>query len=100
MHRVIIVAVLAMALPVVLSLGGSIFFGYMNDPYSAVLIWVGVCTIAGIWIYRRSFTAAFSDGPYSLPVKLFNIVAIVLFMGLCILGANSAAYFLTRSISN
>jgi membrane protease YdiL (CAAX protease family) len=100
MLRVIIVAVLAMALPVGISLGGAIFFGYMNDPYSAVLIWAGVCTIAGIWFYRQSFSAAFNDGPYSLPVIFFNIVAIVLFMGLCILGANSAAYFLTRSILN
>lgn len=100
MLRVIIVPFLAMALPVAISLGAPILFGYKNDPYSAVLIWAGVCTIAGIWFYRQSFAAAFSDGPYSLPVKLFNIVAIVLFMGLCILGADSAAYFLTRSISN
>lgn len=35
----------------------------------------------------------FSDGPYSLPVKLFNVVAIMVFMGLCILAANSAAHF-------
>lgn len=100
MLRVIVVAVLAMVLPVAISLGGPIYYGYTNGPYLRVVVWAAVCTIAAIWFYRQSFTAAFSDGPYSLPVKLFNVVAIVVFIGLCILAADSAAYFLARSISN
>ena len=100
MLRVIVVAILAMALPVAISLGGPIYYGYTNGPYLRVVVWAAACTVAGMWFYRQSFTAAFSDGPYSLLVKLFNAVAIVAFMGLCILAGDSAAYFLARSVSN
>ena len=98
--RVVLVVLLSMALPVALSVGGPIYFGYMNDPYSAVLIWAGVCTIGAVWFYRQSFTAAFSDDDYSTAVKLVNVIAIILFIGLCLLAGNSAIYFLVRSISN
>jgi hypothetical protein len=91
---------LAMALPVVLSLGGPVYYGYTDGPYSRVLIWAAVCTVGATWFYRRSFTAAFSDGDYSAAVKAANVFAIIAFMGLCFVAGDSAAYFLVRSISN
>lgn len=98
--RAILVALLSMALPVGLSLAGPIYYGYINGPYWRVLIWAAVCTVGALWFYRREFSAAFGDGPYSLPVKLFNTVLIVVFMGLCIVAGDSAAYFIVRAISN
>jgi hypothetical protein len=98
--RVVLVVLLSMALPVGLSIAGPIYYGYTNDPYWRVLIWAAVCTIGGVWFYRNSFTAAFSDAHYSSAIKLANVVAIVLTMGLCFLAGDSAIYFLVRSISN
>ena len=98
--RVVLVVLLSMALPVVLSVAGPIYYGYINGPYWRVLIWAAVCTIGAIWFYRQSFTAAFSDADYSIAVKLVNVIAIVLVIGLCFLAGDSAIYFLVRSISN
>jgi hypothetical protein len=91
---------LSLALPVALSLIGSIYYGYKNDPYRFVLYWAGACTIGTIWFYRRSFNAAFGDAPYSFASKLINVIAIVVTMSLCFLAINSAVYFFIRSISN
>jgi heme/copper-type cytochrome/quinol oxidase subunit 2 len=93
------VVLLTIALPVALSLAGPIYDGYANAPYLSVLIWAGVCTIMSCWFYRRSFTVAFSDAPYSSAVKLLNIVAIIVAMGLCFLAGDSAAYFIVLAIS-
>ena len=98
--RVVLVVLLSMALPVVLSVAGSIYYGYINEPYWRVLIWAVVCSIGSVWLYRQSFTAAFSDADYSTGMKLVNVIAIVLVIGLCFLGGDSAIYFLVRSISN
>jgi hypothetical protein len=94
------VTFLAMALPVALSLAGPIYYGYTNGPYWRVLIWAGACTVGGIWLYRHSFTAAFSDAPYSFAEKLVNVTAIIVVMGLCFLAGDSVAYFVVRSFSN
>jgi hypothetical protein len=98
--RVVLVVFLSMALPVLLSLTGPIYYGYANGPYWRVLIWAGGCTVASLWFFRRSFTAAFSDAPYSVAIKLVNVIAIVIAMGLCFLAGDSIAYFVVRSISN
>jgi hypothetical protein len=98
--RVVLVVLFSMALPVALSIAGPIYYGYMNGPYLRVLIWAAVCTIGAVWLYRQSFTAAFGDADYSIAVKLMNVVAIILTIGLCLLAADSAIYFLVRSISN
>jgi hypothetical protein len=98
--RVVLVVLLSMALPVALSVAGPIYYGYMNGPYSRVLIWAAVGTIGAVWFYRQSFTAAFSDAGYSTAVKLVNVIAIVLVIGLCLLAGDSAIYILVRSISN
>ena len=100
MLRVALVDFSRMALPVALSLGGPIYYGYTNGPYLRVLIWAAVCTVVAVWFYRRSFTAAFSDADYSTAVKLVNVIAIVLAIGLCFLAGDSAFYFLVRSISH
>jgi hypothetical protein len=98
--RVALVVFLSMVLPVTLSLAGPIYYGYTNGPFWRVLIWAAVCTIGAVWLYRQSFTAAFSDADYSTAVKLVNVIAIVLVIGLCFLAGDSAIYFLVRSISN
>ena len=67
MLRVTIVAVLAMALPVAISLGGPIYYGYTNGPYLRVVVWAAACTIAAIWFYRQSFTAASATGLTHFP---------------------------------
>jgi hypothetical protein len=97
MH-IVLVVLLSMALPVALSVTGPIYYGYTNGPYWRVLIWAAVCTIGAVWFYRSSFTAAFGDA--SAAVKLVNLIAIVLVMGLCFVLGDSAIYFLVRAISN
>ena len=98
--RVVAVVLLGMALPVALSIAGPIYYGYTNGPYWCVLIWAAVCTVGTVWLYRHSFKAAFGDGDYSAAVKLGNVIAIVIVMGLLFVGGDTAIYFLVRSISN
>lgn len=98
--HVVLVVLLSMALPVALSVVGPIYYGYINGPYWRVLIWAAACTIGFVWLFRQSFTARFSDDDCSTAVKLVNVVAVVLTIGLCFLAGNSAIYFLARSISN
>jgi hypothetical protein len=98
--RVIAVVLLSMVLPVALSVAGPIYYGYTNGPYWRVLIWAAVCAVGAVWLYRRSFTAAFADADYSAAVKLGNVIAIVLVIAVCFIAGDSAIYFLVRSISN
>jgi hypothetical protein len=76
------------------------YYGYTNGPYWRVLIWAAACTVGAVWLYRQSFTAAFSDADYSAKVKIVNVIAIVLVIGLCIRVGDSVVYLLVRSISN
>jgi hypothetical protein len=65
-------------------------------------VWARAADIRpALLLHRRpTFTVAFSDAPYSSAVKLLNIVAIIVAMGLCFLAGDSAAYFIVRAISN
>lgn len=98
--RVVLVVLLSMALPVALSVAGPIYYGYINGPYWRVLIWAAACTIGAVWLFRQSFTVAFSNTDHSTAEKFVIVVAIVLTMGLCFLAGDSAIYFLVRSISH
>jgi hypothetical protein len=93
------VILLSMALPVVLSLLGPIYYGYMGEHYWRVLVWAGACTILGLWFYRTSFAAAFNGASYSSAVKILNVVAIIAFMAFCFVAGDSAVYLIVRSIS-
>lgn len=94
------VTILAMALPVAFSLAGPAYYGYVSGPYSRVLIWAAACTVILMWLNRHSFIRALSSSPNSFPIKLVNVIAIVVAVGLSFVVGDSIAYLIARLISN
>lgn len=88
------IVVLAMLLPVALSLAGPIYYGYTNGPYWRVIIWALACTIGFLWLNRSSINPSSSAA-----INALNVVLISLTVAAAFLIGDSIVYLLTHLIS-
>lgn len=92
--RVIVVTILALIIPVALSLIGAAYFGFRHTPYITVPIWATFCTLNYLWRYRTSLRYMFNLAPESsIWHNGFLLIVIVIIVGGTFLIAQSAIYF-------
>ena len=60
------VILLGMAVPIILSATGPLYYGYTDGPYWRVIVWALACTVGFSWLERSSFTSALSTAPPSM----------------------------------
>ena len=94
------------AVPIVLSVIGSAYFGYLNASYSGIIVWVLVNTGFFLWWARPSFQHAFDQdrSTRTSPPPIWFVpvafIGITLSVGAILLAAQSTIYFLVLKISN
>src|SRR5260370_5578802 len=49
------VILLSMAVPIILSATGPLYYGYTDGPYWRVIVWALACTVGFSWLERSSF---------------------------------------------
>ncbi len=60
------VILLSMAVPIILSATGPLYYGYTDGPYWRVIVWALACTVGFSWLERSSFKSALSTARPSM----------------------------------
>jgi hypothetical protein len=92
------VTFLAVALPVLLSGVGPLYYGYNGSPYIRVLVWAGVCTLGYLSLSGSGFKVALSTANPSLFGRLFAVLSSSVLVGLIFVTGDSLIYLIARTL--
>lgn len=98
--------IISVGVPIILSVIGAAYFGYLHADYAGIVVWAVVNTGFFLWWARPSFQHAFgrdrstrtSPRPIWFTPLAFLGIALITFAGF--LAAQSAIYFLVLRISH
>lgn len=90
------VILLSMAIPVILSATGPLYYGYTNAPYWRIIVWALACTVGFSWLERSSFKSALSTAPPSIIGRSLLVIAIVAIAFIAFVIGDSLLYLFAR----
>jgi hypothetical protein len=92
------VILLSMAVPIILSSTGPLYYGYTNGPYWRVIVWAIACTVGLSWLERSSFKSALSPASPSMIGRSLIIISIVVVTFIAFFVGDSLLYLFARSL--
>ena len=87
---------LSMAMPVILSATGPLYYGYTGGPYWRVIVWALACTVGFTWLERASFKSALSTAPPSIIGRSLVVISIVALAFIAFVVGDSLLYLFAR----
>ena len=90
------VILLSMAVPIILSATGPLYYGYTDGPYWRVIVWALACTVGFSWLERSSFKSALSTAPPSMIGRSLVIISIVVVAFIVFFVGDSLLYLFAR----
>jgi hypothetical protein len=89
---------LSLALPVLFSLVGPIYYGFTHGPYWRVIIWASVCIAIFCWQARAPFKHALSTARPSIIGRFLLVLTIVTVIAIGFLVGDMFVYLFARSL--
>jgi hypothetical protein len=85
-----------MAVPIILSATGPLYYGYTDGPYWRVIVWALACTVGFSWLERSSFKSALSTAPPSMIGRSLVVISIVVVAFIAFFVGDSLLYLFAR----
>jgi hypothetical protein len=92
------VIVFSMAVPVIFSAVGPLYYGYTHGPYWRILVWAFACTVGFCWLERSSFKSALRTAPPSIVGRSLLVVVIVAVAAIAFVAGDSLLFIIARSL--
>ena len=90
------IILLSMAVLVILSAAGPLYYGYTDGPYWRVIVWALACTVGFSWLERSSFRSALSTAPPSMIGRSLVVISIVAAAFIAFFVGDSLLYLFAR----
>jgi hypothetical protein len=90
------VILLSMAVPIILSATGPLYYGYTDGPYWRVIVWALACTVGFSWLERSSFKSALNTAPPSMIGRSLVVISIVVVAFIAFFVGDSLLYLFAR----